>query len=265
MKRLLALLAALILALGLIWPASALTDSEVAALFSFDPGEGYTLLTRDNLNRNREFIERLGYTVSTFRKAMEEGDVYLYAASADNDRQVQVKSWGVADGIAQKIVDLAYLPEEERDLARDELGAQAAAGGTLLAAETVERQGQVFFRYRVRSDVDLESDESAIGYCFDEYLTVANGRFCALLYYNASTTFSAADEAESKALFDAFTVAPTPEETDWRSAALRIFAAVLLLAAAVVAVFILSTFVRDIRLRRERPDSIPDRIKMRRK
>lgn len=265
MKRLAALLLALLLAVALIAPAAALTDDEVAALFSFDPGEGYTTLDRTNLRRNSEFLERLGYTVSTFKKAMEEGDVYLYAASADNDRQAQVKSWGVEDGIAQKIVDLSYLPEEELSLARDELGKQAAGSGELLESETVERDGQVFFRFRVRSDVSLESDASAIGYCFEEYLTVANSRFCALLYYNAARDFSAADEAESARLFAAFTVKPTPEATDWRGLALRIFAALLLLAAAVAAVFILSSFVRDIRLRRERPDSIPDRIKMRRK
>ena len=265
MKRTLALLLSLILVIGLIAPAAALTDEEASGLFSLDPGEDYTVLDRTNLRRNSEFIERLGYTVSTFRKAMEEGDVYLYAATADNDRQVQVKCWAGEEDVAQRIEDLNYLPVDKRDLVRQELGQQLAGEGDLLAAETVEREGQIFFRFRVRSDVALESDEAAIGYCFDEYLTITDGRFCALLYYNAATTFSAADEKESARLFAAFSVDPTPEKTDWRNFALRIFAALLLIAAAVGAVYILSTFVRDIRLRREQPDSIPDRIKMRRK
>lgn len=265
MKRLLALLLSLILAIGLIAPAAALTDEEAVGLFSLDPGEDYTVLDRTNLRRNSEFLERLGYTVTAFKKAMEEGDVYLYAATADNDRQVQVKCWAGEEDVAQRIEDLTYLPEEKRDLAREELGKQAAGEGELLAAETIEREGQLFFRFRVRSDVALESDEAAIGYCFDEYLTISDGRFCALIYYNAAAAFSAADEKESARLFAAFSVAPTPAKTDWRNFALRVFAAVLLVAAAAAAVYILSTFVRDIRLRREQPDAIPDRIKMRRK
>lgn len=265
MKRTLALLLSLILAVGLTAPAAALTADEASGLFSLDPGEDYTVLNRTNLRRNSEFVERLGYTVSAFQKAMEEGDVFLYAATADNVRQVQVKCWAGQEDVAQKIEDLAFLPEDKRNLAREEIGRQVAGEGELLSAETVERDGQIFFRFRVRSDVALESDEAAIGYCFDEYLTIADGHFCALLFYNAASVFSAADEAESARLFEAFRVAPTPEKTDWRNFALRIFAALLLIAAAITAVYLLSTFVRDIRLRREQSDTIPDRIKMRRK
>ena len=265
MKRILALTLTLILAIGLTAPAAALTADEASGLFSLDPGEDYTVLTRTNLRKNSEFIERLGYTVSTFQKAMEDGDVFLYAATESNDRQVQVKCWAGEEDFAQRIEDLTFLPEEKLDLTREEIGLQVAGEGELLSAETVERDGQIFFRFRVRSDVALESDAAAIGFCFDEYLTIADGRFCALLFYNAADDFSAADEKESARLFAAFGVTPTPEKSDWRNFALRIFAALLLIAAAVGAVYILSTFVRDIRLRREQPDSIPDRIKMRRK
>lgn len=268
MKRFAALL--LTLALFLLGACSEpavepLTEEEAVKLFSLAPGEAYTVLSRSDLRKNSEFIERLGYTVSTFRKDMEEGDVFLFAATPDNDRQIQVKCWGDPEGIARKLEDLSYLPGEKRELALQEMGVQAAGSGELLSAAVLEREGQVFFRFRVRSDVTLESEESAEGYCFDEYLTVTNGRFCALLFYNAAGAFSDADETESERLFAAFSVAPTPEKTEWRNFALRVFAAVVLLAASVAAVYILSTFVRDIRHRREQPDSIPDRIKMRRK
>ena len=167
MKRTLALLLSLILAVGLTAPAAALTADEASGLFSLDPGEDYTVLDRTNLRRNSEFVERLGYTVSAFQKAMEEGDVFLYAATADNVRQVQVKCWAGQEDVAQKIEDLAFLPEDKRNLAREEIGRQVAGEGELLSAETVERDGQIFFRFRVRSDVALESDEAASGYCFD--------------------------------------------------------------------------------------------------
>lgn len=265
MKRFLSLLLTLLLTAALAIPSAALTDDEVMEQFSLTVSDPYTVLDRSNLSRNEAFLERLGYTVSTFRRAMEEGDIYLYAATEDNDRQVQVKSWGDREGIAQKLVDLSYLGDEEQKTALAEMGQQAAGSGELLESEILTRDGQVFFRYRVLTDVSLESDTEQIEYGFDEYLTVANGRFFALLYYNAQTSFTEAQEAESRALFDGFSVAPTEVRKNGFSLPLRIFSAVAVLAAAVVAVFLLSTLFRDFRLRREKPDTIPDRGKHSRK
>ena len=265
MKRVLALVLTLLLAAALAFPSAAVTDDEVMKQVSLDIGEPYTVLDRSNLGKHEDFLRRLGYTVSAFRRAMEEGDIYLYAATEDNDRQVQVKSWGDPEGIAQKLVDLSYLGETEQQTALAEMGRQAAGSGELLQSEILTREGQVFFRYRVLADASLESDSDRLGYAFDEYLTIANGRFFALVYYNADTAFSAKQEAESRALFDGFAVSPTKVKGDSFSLPLRIFAAVAVAAAFVVAVFLVSTFVRDWRNRRDKPDVIPDRIKVSRK
>ena len=167
---------------------------------------------------------------------------------------------------SERIVDLAALDDDGLLTARKEIGkALVSSGDTLLETEQTERNGQVFFRYRVRSGSDLESDNESIGYCFDQYLTVVDGCFVALLFYNSSGEFSAAETAESKAIFDAFKVNQAARRDSTRSLALSIFSIIMLTVAVGVAAYVLWTFVRDLLIRRERPEPISDRINIRRK
>ncbi len=233
--------------------------------FELELSEEYTLLDRSNLKQNAEFISRLGSSVENFGKAMTEGSIYLYAATEDNARQVQVKVW--TGDTSERIVDLSALDDGGLQTARTEIGnTLVSAGDTLLETEQTERDGQIFFRYRVRAATDLESsDNESIGYCFDEYLTVVDGCFVALVFYNSSSEFSAAESAESKAIFDAFKVNQTVVRDSTRSLALSIFSIVMLILGAGVAAYVLWTFVRDLCDRRERPETLTDRIKTRRK
>ena len=265
MKRFVAVLVAVCLCLtvlGCFVGAQEYIDPDER--FELELSDDYTLLDRTNLKQNAEFITRLGSSVENFGKAMAEGGIYLYAATEDNSRQVQVKVW--TGDTSVRIVDLAALDDDGLLTARKEIGkALVSSGDTLLETEQTERNGQVFFRYRVRSGSDLESDNESIGYCFDQYLTVVDGCFVALLFYNSSGEFSAAETAESKEIFDAFKVKQAAKRDSTRSLALSIFSIIMLTVAVGVAAYVLWTFVRDLLIRRERPEPISDRINIRRK
>ena len=111
------------------------------------------------------------------------------------------------------------------------------------------------------------ADGEALGYCMREYITVSGGKFYALIYYNSSDELSA---AELKEAGDVFASLKLKSEGGSRASGgyillMRIVAAVLIVVAAVIAVFIISTFVRDIRLKKDSPEVIPEHIKMHRK
>ncbi len=262
LKSVICAVCACVLLLGCLVGAQDYVDADKR--FEITLSDEYTLLDRDNLKQNRDFITRLGSSVENFGKAMVSGGIYLYAATENNDRQVQVKVW--SGDSASKIGNLAALTDEGRKTALDEIGATIVSkGDTMLETEQVERDGQVFFRYRVRAASSLESGAlESIGYCFEEYITVVDGQFVALLFYNSSSELSAGEIAESRTIFDGFKVNQS-EKSGARGIALMIFSVLMLLAAVVVAGYVIFTFVRDLRERRERPEIIPDHIKMRRK
>lgn len=265
MKRIVAVLVAVCLCLtvlGSFIGAQEYIDPEER--FELELSDEYTLLDRTNLKQNAEFITRLGSSVENFGKAMTEGGIYLYAATEDNARQVQVKVW--TGDTSERLVNLSALDAEGLQTAQKEIGnALVSSGDTLLETEHTERGGQVFLRYRVRSSSDLESDSGSIGYCFDEYLTIVDGYFVALVFYNSSGEFSAKETAESKAIFDAFKVNQAAKRDSTRSLALSIFSIIMLTVAVGVAAYVLWTFVRDLIIRRERSEPISDRIDIRRK
>lgn len=239
-------------------------DSE--QIFELKLGDEYTVLDDSNLKSHSDFITRLGSSVENFRKAMTAGGIRMYAATEDNSRQVQVKVW--TGDAAERVGDLNALTDDGLQTLRTEIGGTLLSDGDeLLESEQLERNEQIFFRFRVRAANYLEGDgNESIGYCFDEYLTIADGNFVALVFYNSGSDFSEAETAESRALFQAFTVHKAAVRDDGeRNMSLWVFSMVVLIAAAGVAVFVVSTFVRDLRSRRDKPETIPDRIKMRRK
>ncbi len=243
--------------------AAGYTDAD--GRFSLEIPDEYVVIDSSTVSSNSEFISKLGSSVENFKKSMEEGNIVLYAATEDNQRQLQVKVFD--SDTAQKIGELSKLSEDNFATAADEIEKLVIADGELLNSERIDKNGTCFLRYTVRAATALESESEEIGYCFDEYLTVADGRFCALIYYNSSSEFDETDAHNSKAVFDTFEVVNADVQQgstafEW---VLKILIPLLIAAAVLLGAWIIYTFVRDIKHRREQPEVIPDHIKMRRK
>lgn len=233
--------------------------------FSLEVPDEYIVIDENSVKENAEFISKLGSSTENFKKAMQESNIVLYAATEDNQKQIQVKIF--ESDTAKKIGELSRLSEENFLTAADEIAKLVVADGELLNAESIINNNARFLHYTVRATTGLESESDEIGYCFDEYLTVSNGKFYALIYYNSSSDFSKADAKLSKSVFDSFYVESTANSQgltafEW---VLRILIPVLIAAAILLGSWIVYSFVNDIRYNRKQPESIPDHIKMRRK
>ncbi len=260
MKRVLAFVAAVITAVVFsVMPVSAKSnaykDDEYG--FSITLSDDYTLINRTNLSKNEEFIKRLGYSVKSFRLRMEESGIVLYAADADNQHQVQVKTWesdlskevkNLTGANDEQLSELLYLMSEQLSL----------EDGRLVDSRITTKNNQKFLTYTV---------EVADAFCYVQNITVVGGKCYALIYYNSSSSFSQSEKDEQLELIGSFNVKRVAEKGNEGGYYLvvRIICAIVAIAAIVVAVCLLSSFVRDIRRRKEQPETIPDKIKMRRK
>ncbi len=216
--------------------------------------EKYIILDRSNLSKNSEFIERIGYSVNSFSSKLTESNIVMYAATEDNTHQVQIKRW--QSDFSKGIGNLSALDEERRNTALEAMAKPISeAGNTLVSAAVGEVGDSVYLCYTVQVEGKFS---------YTEYVTVVGGYGYSLVYYNSSPTFSAEETAERDKIISNFAINGAESDSIWGgySLTLRIISAVLLIAAVVFAVYLVSSFVRDIRSRRNSPEVIPDHIKM---
>ncbi len=260
MKRILSFIAAVITAVVFsLMPVSAkgnqYKDEEYG--FSITLSDDYTLINRTNLSKNEEFIKRLGYSVKTFRMRMEESGIVLYAADKDNQHQVQVKMW--QSDLSQEVKNLTGATDEQLSELLYLMSEQLSLDdGRLVDSRITTKNNQKFLTYTV---------EVTDAFCYVQNITVVGGKCYSLVYYNSSPSFTQAEKDEQLKLLDSFTVKRVTEKGNEGGYYLiiRIICAIVAIAAIVVAVCLLSSFIRDIRRRKEQPEVIPDKIKMRRK
>ena len=258
-KAVCALFCAVIIALG-ICPAFAEQAQSYQSTdygFSVEMPVGFTVIDRSSLSKHKTFIEKIGYSVKSFLSKMEEADMVLYAADSDNSHQAQVKVW--KSDFSSEVGDLSALSADRLNTALEAMAKSVGGdGGTLIQSQTVQAGGTVFLCYTVRVEQ---------AFCYSEYITVADGKCYALIYYNSSPEFSDAEIGQRDGILSSFKITAAQSGSIWGgySLSVRIFSAVILLAATVFAVWIISSFIRDIRARRNAPETIPDRIKMKHK
>ena len=260
MKKIFALAASVILTLMLTVTAYAASREYASDDYGFSVAlpEDYTVIDRDNLSKNKDFIEDLGYTANSFSTKLEQANIVMYAATADNSHQVNVKRW--QSDFSQEIDSLAKLKEEPRQTALDTMAKSITdkSNNQLLDA-SVEKVGDaVYLRYVVRADGK---------FCYTEYITVVNKYCYSLVYYNSSAEFTEAELSERDKIIESFKI-DNESTTDFLGiniVVIRIISAVAVIAAVIFAVYIISSFVRDIRNRRNSPEVIPDHIKMKHK
>ncbi len=222
--------------------------------FSLTLTEDYTVIDRSTLSKNKDFIERIGYSVGSFSSKLEQSNIIMYAATADNTHQTQIKRW--QSDFSKGVINLAALDSDRLATALETMAKPIIAAGSELIDSSIATVDEVtYLCYTVRVDGK---------FCYTEYITVANEYCYSLVYYNSSSQFSAEELAERDAFISSMVIEGATGESIWGgySLALRVISAVLLIAAVVFAVYLVSSFVRDIRHRRNSPEVIPDHIKM---
>ena len=259
MKRLISLAAAIILiALSAVsvWAATVdYTDEDYGYTISLP--EDYTTINRTNLSSNAEFIERLGYSVKSFRLRMEESNILLYAADKDNRHQIQLKVW--ESDFSKEVEQLSTANDEQlSEMLYVMSGQLELEDGRLTDSRVTDVAGQKYLTYTV---------EVADAFTFVQNVTVVNGKCYALVYYNSSPQLSAEEQSAQQALLNSLKIkkVSTKAEGGGYYLVIRIICAAVAIVAIVVAVLLISSFVKDIKRRKEQPEIIPDRIKMRRK
>ena len=256
-----ALFAACLTAFLLPLSAAAQTASLPDAKISLELSDAYTVLTKDNLKKQVEFLDRLGHTPTSFSQHMKDRHILLVAATEDNTRQVQVKSYET--DFSKKIGELSRLDSDSLAQATETLLAQNA-GDELLTYGPVTKGDLVFLKSvnRVGKISDKQTD-----FCYIQFSTIRNGKYYALVYYNASgeLTESQADEAAS--ILSSLTLPKKKGESllvGSNEIIQIVIVGVLLVAAFVILIVLIVSFIKDVRARkREDEQTVHIRIKRR--
>ncbi len=222
--------------------------------FSITLPEKYIIIDRSTLSKNSEFIEKIGYSAESFSAKLEQSNIIMYAATEDNAHQVQIKYW--QSDFSKGIGNLSALDDERLATALTSMANPLSAEGyKLLSAVIGEVGDSVYLCYTVQVEEK---------FCYTEYITVVNGYCYSLVYYNSASEFSEDEIKERDSVIAALSISGAESDSIWGgySLAVRIISIVLLVAALAFGIYLVGTFVRDIKNKRNSPDVIPDHIKM---
>lgn len=222
--------------------------------FSLTLTDEYTVIDRNTLSKNKDFIEKIGYSVSSFSAKLEQSSIVMYAATQDNSRQVQVKQW--TSDFSTEVGALSALSDDRLSTALEVMARPIVGNDNELISSAVGEVGDItYLCYTVRVGQ---------AFCYTEYVTVAGGKCYSLVYYNSSANFSEEESAERDKFISSLSISDASASSIWGgySLTVRIVSAALIIAAASFAVYLVITFVRDFKRRRNSPEIIPDHIQM---
>ncbi len=222
--------------------------------FSIELTDDYTVIDRSTVSKNKDFIEKIGYSVGSFSSKLEQSNIVMYAATEDNSHQVQIKRY--QSDFSKGVANLSALDDDRLAVALEAMAKPLSGDGYELLHSAVATVGEVkYLCYIVRVDGK---------FCYTEYITVAREYCYSMVYYNSAPEFTSQEEEERDGFISSLAIDGAIGGSIWGgySIALRIISGVLLIAAVIFAGFLISSFVRDIRDRRNSPEIIPDHIKM---
>lgn len=254
-KKIISLTAAFLLMFAVALPVSAkqsFKDDSLGISVEFD--DDYIVLTPSNLSSNKEYLNSIGHSVSSFKKRMNESGMVYYAAPKDNSCQFQVKM--SEDDFSSVTKDLTSLSDDARGRVLDTVTEKLSAEGEIISGSVDVSNGTAYIKTAVKAD----------GFCYIQYITVAKGKYYSLTFYNNSSTLSESEEKAARDVFSTLTVKREKTSTGIASYVLTIAAiSIAILAAVILCVFVIYSFVRDYRIRKDSEEVIPTRIEMRRK
>ncbi len=259
MKRILAFICATAVALLLPISVSAkeVSSSDYGVKINFP--DDYIVLTTGNLSKNSEFVESIGHSGESLRKAMKSGNIVFYAANEQNTKQLHVKSW--TTDFSERIGELAKLDSESREATLQSIKRILVADGhQVLFSSTLNHNNCLYLKLAVYVAGDNP-------FCYIQYITVTGGSFYSLVYYNAHSYLTVAEQKDADSVLSTLIITAKSDGGGISAVTvIEIILIVILIAAALAVMFIIiRSFIMDILGKRVEPETIPDRIKIKRK
>ena len=223
--------------------ASAQTVAFKAQKLSVDLPDGYIILNQSNSVKNKELLKKLGYTVSSFNQKLDKKQkndlLLLFAVTPDATRQINLNL--SENDFSKTAYDLTDLPDNQRISARDMLiqGVKNADGIQVLSTDDMILNGALFIR--ITATVHATRD-----FCFVEYASVINGKYCALTYYNNAPTLSEAELAEADTVFSSLSFRRIPEIQTQKTVFSAILNGAVIAVVGGIILFIIFTLLRDL-------------------
>lgn len=218
----------------------------------------YIVLTTATLSKNTEFIESIGHSKESLRKAMNSGNIIFYAANEKNTKQFHVKCW--TTDFSERIGNLHSLSGESREATLDSIKKILVSDGHEILFSNSFTHGESLF---LKLAVSVKGDNP---FCYIQYITVLAGNFYSLVYYNAHSYLTVAEQKEADSILSALKIRAKGEGSGISVQEIVYFTLVgLVLVGALFIIFvILRSFLVDYKISKTEPEIIPDRIKIKR-
>ncbi len=256
LRRAVCAICAAVWALMFTVSASAKTVSQNGIKVTF-PSE-YIVLTTENLSDNEDFVESIGHTRDSLKKAMSDGNILFYAANKANTKQIHIKSW--TTDFSKRVNNLSELDEKLRDATLESIKKILVEDGNqILFSNTFTHDNCLYLKLAVHIDAEEP-------FCYIQYVTVAGGKFYSMVYYNAHGYLSVTEQKDADKVLSTVKIntkgGPSIGALPIVETALI---ALLIIASLAVMFFIIRSFILDFMGKRAEPEQIPDRIKVKRK
>ncbi len=171
MKRFIIITAVLCLAFSI-------TAGAYAYDFNMDIDSGFSVLTEDLINSNEEYVESLGHTVQSVKKYFADNNLILFANSADNRQQIQVKC--TQTEFSKQLYELSLLSDDNAADIADKLLPKGQENNYTL----LELGDMLLF------EVQSTDKDSGGAFCGLQYITIRNGNLYSIGFFENGTEFS---------------------------------------------------------------------------
>lgn len=144
--------------------------------------KGYTVINSDNAEDNEEYIEKLGYTVSSFQHYLEQKNVISFAANKNNSGQYHLVSY--ATEFTKDVDNISVASDKELEK----------------IANVLIKQGYDYiYRYDGTAFYVIETaGTEENGYGAIQYVTIKNGKYYSLNYYGSTPELSKAERTAAE-------------------------------------------------------------------
>lgn len=260
MKRTIAVLTALCICALSVFSVGAVRVTMESEGVSIELPKAFTAVqnTADSIRGNADFIGTLGHSTTSFADFCDKAGVLIFAATADNQRQVQLSS--ESTDFSSEIGELAALAEDAESFnTAVEALVSVGTDETLVGVSQIDTgTGRLFIK--IEKQIDANHDYSCM-----QYITITQGKYYALTYYNFGGGFTEAEREEMQEIFSSLSLSGSGYLADGgqRTDVLIIVVGVLMVIGVVfVLVLGISLLVEVIR---RRMDSGAEDVKIKRR
>ncbi len=154
--------------------------------FNMDVNENFSIMTEDNISKNTEYVESLGYTTQSMRKYFSDNNLIMFASNEDNTQQIQVKC--TETEFSRQLGELSLLSDESAfEIANQLLPQDYNDDYTLI------KQGDMLMFELIGYSKDSGGD-----FCSIQYITIRDGKLYSIGFFENGNDFS----SEFKSIID---------------------------------------------------------------